>query len=469
MTLGTQSAYHQQNKWFHNRMTHIRQIERTVDLLALHRVNPQRYPCLLQSMAHSDAQETRQARFDILFAFPGEHIRPGAADTSVDFLQQLDIRWRAVAKTMEPSEVAPGFPRLPFTGGWFLFLAYELAGQIEPGLSLPTAHDGLPVAYAARMPAAVIVDRAQQQTFLVAEPGHAGLLDMLDEDLGQISMVDAVSPDVVMAEDVTSRYLQDVETIKNYIVEGDVFQVNLARTWRGQSRSVLQPADIYQRLCKNNPAPFAGLALIDGAAIISSSPERLVKVSSGRVETRPIAGTRPRDTQVVDDHALKEELLAHPKERAEHVMLIDLERNDLGRVCVPGSVKVDELMVLESYAHVHHIVSNVCGQLRDGVTPGEVIRAVFPGGTITGCPKVRCMEIIAELEREGRGAYTGAMGYLDHNGDMDLNILIRTITQAGQQLQLRAGGGIVADSDPQKELDETRAKARGMLLALTDN
>ncbi len=450
-------------------MTHIRHVEHAVDLLALHRVNPQRYPYLLQSMAQSDAPGGGQARFDILFAFPGDHIRLDAADTSMDFLQQLDTHWQAAAKTIKLLEIASGFPPLPFTGGWFLFLAYELAGQIETSLSLPRAHDGLPVAYAARIPAAVIVDHAEQQTFLVAEPDHANLLDMFDEDIRQISMVDTISPNIVMSEAETPSYLQDVEAIKNYIVEGDVFQVNLARVWRGQSCNALQPADIYQRLCQNNPAPFAGLALIDGAAIISSSPERLVKVNKRRIETRPIAGTRPRGTQVLGDHALKEELLAHPKERAEHVMLIDLERNDLGRVCVPGSVKVDELMVLESYAHVHHIVSNVCGQLRDGVTPGEVIRAVFPGGTITGCPKVRCMEIIAELEGEGRGAYTGAMGYLNHNGDMDLNILIRTITQTGQQLQLRAGGGIVIDSDPHKELYETRAKARGMLLALINN
>jgi len=447
-------------------MTHIRHVEHTVDLLALHRANPQRYPYLLQSAAHSGAQGAGQARFDILFAFPGEHIRLDTTDASVDFLQQLDRHWRVAASTIGPAEAAPGFPSLPFTGGWFLFLAYELAGQIEPSLSLPDARDGLPVACAVRTPAAIIVDHVQQQTFLVAETGRADLLYMLDDDRAQITTVEVVSPGIVMAEEETSRYLQNVEIIKNYIVEGDVFQVNLARTWRGQSNRALQPADIYHCLCKNNPAPFAGLAVIDGAAIISSSPERLVRVNKGWVETRPIAGTRPRSIQVAGDSALKKELLAHPKERAEHVMLIDLERNDLGRVCVPGSVKVDELMVLESYAHVHHIVSNVCGQLRNEVTPGEVIRAVFPGGTITGCPKVRCMEIIAELEGEGRGAYTGAMGYLNHNGDMDLNILIRTITLTGQQLQLRAGGGIVADSNPQTELDETRAKARGMLLAL---
>jgi anthranilate synthase component 1 len=159
-------------------------------------------------------------------------------------------------------------------------------------------------------------------------------------------------------------------------------------------------------------------------------------------------------------------LLSHPKEQAEHIMLIDLERNDLGRICRPGSVRVDEFMVLESYAHVHHIVSNIRGELREDVTPGQVIRAVFPGGTITGCPKVRCMEIIAELEQEPRGAYTGSMGYINRDGSMDLNILIRTMTVADDRIRLRAGAGIVADSAPGAELDETRAKARGLLRAL---
>jgi anthranilate synthase component 1 len=181
--------------------------------------------------------------------------------------------------------------------------------------------------------------------------------------------------------------------------------------------------------------------------------------------TRPIAGTRPR-IGGDDDAARLRELIGHPKERAEHVMLIDLERNDLGRVCVPGSVVVDELMTLESYAHVHHIVSNVRGTLRANVTPGAVIRAVFPGGTITGCPKVRTMEIIAELERVGRGAYTGALGYLNRGGDLDLNILIRSLTMQGNALRFRAGAGIVADSVAGQELDETRAKARGLLRAL---
>jgi anthranilate synthase component 1 len=193
----------------------------------------------------------------------------------------------------------------------------------------------------------------------------------------------------------------------------------------------------------------------------------LLAVRDGRASTRPIAGTRPRAANDTEDDALLRELIAHPKERAEHVMLIDLERNDLGRICEPGTVEVDEMMVLESYAHVHHIVSNVRGRLRHDVDPGDTIRAVFPGGTITGCPKVRCMEIIAELEGVPRGAYTGSFGYLNRDGSLDLNILIRTMVMQGNTLSFRAGCGIVADSEPVAELSETEAKAAGLLKALS--
>ncbi|HEU5443437.1 MAG TPA: chorismate-binding protein, partial [Steroidobacteraceae bacterium] len=182
-----------------------------------------------------------------------------------------------------------------------------------------------------------------------------------------------------------------------------------------------------------------------------------------RIETRPIAGTRPRSRQPGEDARETAALVAHPKERAEHIMLIDLERNDLGRVCEPGTVRVEELMSIESYVHVHHIVSNVTGKLRPDVTAIEALRAVFPGGTITGCPKYRCMQIIAELEGEGRGAYTGSLGLLGRDGSMDLNILIRTMTLAERIIEFRAGAGIVADSDPERELEECCAKARGLL------
>ena len=181
---------------------------------------------------------------------------------------------------------------------------------------------------------------------------------------------------------------------------------------------------------------------------------------------RPIAGTRPRDKDELLDNSFAQELLFNAKESAEHIMLIDLIRNDLGRICTTGTVKVDEKMSLESYAEVHHIVSNVTGKLVSGMSPSNVIKAVFPGGTITGCPKVRCMEIINELEKTPRGAYTGSMGYINRNGNLDLNILIRTFTINDRQLTLRTGAGIVADSIAEKELDETRHKAKALLQAL---
>jgi len=245
-----------------------------------------------------------------------------------------------------------------------------------------------------------------------------------------------------------------------------VFQVNLSRGWHGTFNRPVSAGALYRSLRKSNPAPFAGMVRWNDYALMSSSPERLVSIKRGEVQSRPIAGTHPRGADRDSDQLLMRELLAHPKERAEHIMLIDLERNDLGRVCETGTVEVDELMVVESYEHVHHIVSNVRGRLRDEVTPVDVIRAVFPGGTITGCPKVRCMEIIAELEQQGRSFYTGSFGYLGLDGSMDLNILIRSMLLNDKQVSFRTGAGIVADSDPDKEVAETGDKARGLLRAL---
>jgi anthranilate synthase component 1 len=450
-------------------MPHIRQVNQLHDLLALHHVNPQRYPFLLQSTAKNDSVDSSSARYDILFAFPEDNIRFENSDkNSLDFFNELDQQWQVARENKSQQSF------LPFSGGWFLYLAYELAGQVEPSLNLPSSNDGLPIACAVRIPAAIIIDHEEGKTFCVVESDREELLDSLLADIEQTQneLYKTTKPldqnQAELQEDDSKDYIKGVSKIKQYIIDGDVFQVNLSRSWQGKLPACESPVNSYQRLCQQNPAPFAGLALIDDIAIISSSPERLVRVTEGFVETRPIAGTRPRSHIEGVDSALQEELLAHPKERAEHIMLIDLERNDLGRVCVPGTVEVDELMRLESYAHVHHIVSNVRGQLRENVTPGQVLRAVFPGGTITGCPKVRCMEIIAELENGGRGAYTGSMGYLNHDGSMDMNILIRTIVQRGEMINFRAGAGIVADSSPEFELEETRAKARGLLLAITE-
>ncbi|GBE47671.1 aminodeoxychorismate synthase component 1 [bacterium BMS3Bbin12] len=442
-----------------------------VDLLALHRRNPSRYPFLLESVAAG----TPQARFDLLLAFPGARLilhadgileRPAGIPAGSDFLGALDHWWRAwAAPAGDPASAA-----LPFHGGWFLYLGYELVGQIEPGLDLPPPPPGLPVALAVRTPAAVIRDRVTGRVHLVAEPGSEALLEELRRDLeapGPVPEPPDVLLDGPLTEDPPRPFLEGVGRIRRYIREGDVFQATLSREWRGALASGTAPWALYERLRRCNPAPFAALALCgEEEALVCSSPERLVSVRGRRVETRPIAGTHPRAVQSHADRRSRRRLLAHPKERAEHIMLVDLERNDLGRVCRYGSVRVRELMALESYAHVHHIVSAVEGELRAGVTPGEVIRAVFPGGTITGCPKVRCVEIIAELERAGRGAYTGSIGYLDRSGDLDLNILIRTMVQHGRTVSLRAGAGIVADSVPERELEETRHKARGLALAL---
>lgn len=443
------------------------------DLLALHALNPARYPYLLESVVHG----TPAARYDILFAFPGATLELADLTTlrgpmveGMDFLAQLDRWWSA---EQQPRETAAS--AMPFRGGWFVYLGYELAAQIEPSLRLPGIRSGLPVAFATRIPAAIVRDHLTQSIHLIAEPGSEDLLARMREDIAALEKsapeksagpASAAWPGITLQEDAPQEFLDGVERILRYIREGDVFQVNLSRLWRGRFQTPIDAAQIYRRLREHNPAPFAGLACHGASAIISSSPERLVQVRGGVVATRPIAGTRPRHENHASDGLDAAALLAHPKERAEHVMLIDLERNDLGRVCVPGSVRVDELMSVESYAHVHHIVSGVRGELRPGTTPGEVLRAVFPGGTITGCPKVRCMEIIAELERIPRGAYTGAMGYLNRDGDMDFNILIRTLIKEGDDISLRAGAGIVADSSPQRELEETRAKARGLLRAL---
>jgi len=436
------------------------------DLLALHRLAPQRYPLLLESAASG----TAQGRWDLLLIASGEGLRLDRDGVTRDlhggvvegdFLAALDARWQA-------ERCARDEPRWPFRGGWALLLDYELATQVEPVLQLPQGQAATPVALALRCPAALLRDHASGECVALAETAHAGLLDAALADLQALpaaAPLPAWTAPLAIDEDPPQRFVDGVRRILDYLRAGDVFQVNLSRRWSARFAATLDPAALYAQLRRANPAPFAGLFASHGRAVVSSSPERLVSVRGDVVETRPIAGTRPRAPG--DDEAARiRELVGHPKERAEHVMLIDLERNDLGRVCAPGSVEVDELMTVESYAHVHHIVSNVRGRLRAGVSPGEVIRATFPGGTITGCPKVRCMQIIAELEQTPRGAYTGAFGWLNRDGDMDLNILIRTAEVDGTQAHFRTGAGIVVDSQPERELDETRAKARGLLRAL---
>jgi len=437
-------------------------LSETPDLSAIAGALPATYPFLLESAAGGPLD-----RFSLLLRATGEVLRlepegelhgPGRGDR---FLERLDHWYRSLA------EAGPGPADLPFAGGWFLYLGYELAGEIEPRLDLPPAGDGLPVALAARCDAAVLVrhdDRGGACLLAerpeVMERMEAELFGIDQDTTTSLSVLDGLQADPARAfEDAVAR-------IHEYLLAGDVFQVNLSRGWEGRYGRPVDPVRVYRSLRAANPSPFGGFMLLDDLALLSSSPERLVEVRGRDVQTRPIAGTHPRGRDPAQDRDLSARMLAHPKERAEHIMLIDLERNDLGRVCESGSVEVNELMVLESYAHVHHIVSNVRGRLRAGLGPVDAIRAVFPGGTITGCPKVRCMEIIAELEGRGRGFYTGSMGYLDRYGNMDLNILIRSMLLGPDRLSFRTGAGIVADSDPKREVAETVHKARGLLAAL---
>jgi len=259
-------------------------------------------------------------------------------------------------------------------------------------------------------------------------------------------------------------YLAAARRAIEYIQAGDCFQVNLSQ--RLVAPATLPPLELYRRLRERNPAPFAGYFDLGEYAIAAASPERFLRVQDGVVETRPIKGTRPRGATPAEDRRLGDELLHSAKDRAENVMIIDLLRNDLGRVCEYGSVEVAAVCRLETYPTVHHLVSEVRGKLRSGAGPVDLLRAAFPGGSVTGAPKVRAMEIIAELEPTARGPCCGSLGYVGFDGTMDTNILIRTFTAGAGWLQFPVGGGIVADSTPENEYEETLHKAEGLARAL---
>jgi para-aminobenzoate synthetase component I len=375
-------------------------------------------------------------------------------------------------------------PDLPFTGGWLGWLGYDLAGEIEhicqhnpDSLPFPTAYWYEPESFA-------VLDHHHQVLWLSAT--HADRLDAMQDRIEQVdrhrnnqsflqvSQGDLISPTFQLSQE---QYIAAVQQAQNYIQAGDIFQANLSLRFTTQTSS--DSWSIYQALQHINPSPFASYWQSPWGTIISCSPERLVQLSGNQVQTRPIAGTRSRGTTPVKDEKLAQELLDNIKERAEHIMLVDLERNDMGRVCEWGSVRVDELLTIERYSHVMHLVSNVIGTLRPDCDAIDLIRAVFPGGTITGCPKVRCMEIIEELEPVKRNLFYGSCGYLDWRGNLDLNILIRTLlftAMSGPSSDVESwhkavvwgqvGAGIVADSSPEKEWKESLQKAQAQLDAL---
>ena len=493
----------------HQRTQRVYPIEPTPDPASLRRLaidRPELFPALFDTVTPGPRH-----RYTILAAFPegvlrrlgngrlaveGAAPRVGSAAGDHSFLDALDHWWMdegaegaagphtpgdAGAATPAAPLTATPVPRLPFRGGWVLYLGYELAAEIEPTLVLPALPPQATCAAAIRVRGAIVLDHAESRAWFTSEAGTdeaAGQLQLIMQALAKpeaCKHMDAAVPPARQGAPAQAEpgapptedelaFRDAVLEAQRHIAAGDIYQANLSRPWCLPMPAGTGLAEAYRRLCATNPAPFAAIARASDAWLLSSSPERLVRVLGDVVETRPIAGTRRRQGGEGDESEQRE-LLANPKERAEHVMLIDLERNDLGRVCEAGSVVVDEFMVTESYPHLHHIVSNVRGRLRPDATPAAVLRAVFPGGTITGCPKHRCMQVIGDLEREPRGAYTGSVGYLNTDGDMDFNILIRTATLSGSELRFRAGAGIVADSDWQRELAETRTKAEGLLRA----
>lgn len=378
-----------------------------------------------------------------------------------------------------------------FWGGWVGYLAYEMAHWFEnielrpkDGLDLPLLWffqvDRLWVYDHQNATLKFIVARqtgpAPDETYSQAIQEIHVEWERMDRVLGTLakeggsdrSEASGEIPSVhgLQSNITREQYESMVIRAKRYIEEGDIYQANLAHRLCVDYPG---PAfDLYRRLRRVNPSPFSGFLQFDDFAIASSSPERLVKVEKDVIETRPIAGTRPRGKDDEEDARLSTELLLNEKEKAEHLMLVDLERNDLGRICDTGTVTVTALMFLEKYSHVSHIVSNIRGRLKPGVDVVDILSAVFPGGTITGCPKIRCMEIIDELEPAARGPYSGSFGYIGFGGHMDLNIIIRTFLVQNGKAYFHVGAGIVADSIPEKEWQETLDKAQALIQALSE-
>lgn len=369
-------------------------------------------------------------------------------------------------------------PELPFTGGAVGYLSYDYGARWEIATKhrLTAAEELLPDLEFGFYDGVLAFHHPTGRWLLVANPVHqadgATILRRLRAALQAATLTNAVDRDADGPAQFTSpracesreRYLASVHRIKEYIRSGDVYQVNLAQ--RFEASWSANPGDLYQRLRTRSPAPFAAFLATESGEVMSCSPERFLRLRSGQVETRPIKGTRPRGVTPEEDQRLASELLSSAKERAELLMIVDLERNDLGRVCVPGTIRVADLYRLETHPTVFHLVGSVTGALRAECDVLDLLRATFPGGSITGAPKIRAMQIIDELESAPRHLYTGAIGYLGFDGGCDLSIAIRTIVTRKGRASYHVGAGIVWDSDPESEYEETLAKGRALFEAL---
>ena len=415
------------------------------------------------------------------FTFRGNTLEVRAHGELVESRELADPL--AEVDRLRTSFSVPRVPGLPaFTGGLVGYFGFESIGYIEPRLAGGDKPDqlGTPDAFLMLSEELAVFDNLKGRLYLIvhADPSepqaHARAVRRLDELVYRLrhsgrSYPDVIDPSLLKEEDFISGFTRDgfvkaVETVKEYIRAGDVFQVVLSQRMSVPFRA--RPVDVYRALRALNPSPYMYFLDLDGTQVVGSSPEILVRVQDGEITVRPIAGTRPRGATPAEDIALEAELLADPKERAEHLMLIDLGRNDVGRVAEAGSVVVPDRFEIERYSHVMHIVSEVRGKLRAGATFADVLKATFPAGTVSGAPKIRALEVIRELEPIKRNIYSGAVGYIGWWGDVDTAIAIRTAVIQDGRLHVQAGAGIVYDSDPQKEWDETMSKGRALFRAV---
>ncbi|MBF7730785.1 aminodeoxychorismate synthase component I [Pseudomonas sp. N040] len=402
-----------------------------------------------------------RGRFDIISAWPEQQLQPDADESARDFLQRL----RESVAALGSAEVPDGH-ELPFAGGLIGYLSYDFGRRLERIENIAVDDLHLPDACFGLYAWALISDHLQQTSQLVFHPalpaGKRGdLLQLFSQAdaaaAGSFSLCSAFQANLDQ-----QAYHAAFSKIRQYIEAGDCYQVNF--TQRFQASCSGDPLTAYQALRSACPTPFAAyLALPDSGAILSLSPERFLQVSQGRVETRPIKGTRARGRSASDDLHLADELLNSPKDRAENLMIVDLLRNDLGRSCATGSVQVPELFALESYPNVHHLVSSITGQLSPGKDALDLLAGSFPGGSITGAPKIRAMQIIEELEPTRRSIYCGSILYLDVRGEMDSSIAIRSLLVKDGTVSCWGGGGIVADSDWQAEYRESITKVKVLL------
>ena len=371
----------------------------------------------------------------------------------------------------------------PFAGGVVGYFGYDLGRLIEVIPSIAADDIAIPDACLAFYDTVVIFDHGRDKVY-ISSTGFPEAREALRKKKAESKIKEwkkkltSINREKIETRtgdenntvpQLTSNFTRDqyigaINQAKEYIAAGDIYQVNLSQ--RFVTEALIPPFPLYKRLRTINPAPFAGYLNFDGVRVLSSSPERFLRISGREVETRPIKGTRPRGRDAAEDQRLRAELLESKKDRAELLMIVDLERNDLGRVCEYGSVSVPDLTTLEQYPTVFHTVSTITGTLREECDHIDCLRACFPGGSITGAPKIRSMEIIEELEPTRRKIYTGSLGYIGFNGETDLNIVIRTMLITDRKIYFQAGGGIVADSDPEKEYEETLHKVSALFSAL---